>query len=240
MLYLHAIFKTMNRLFLSFAFLITFSFAKAQIHEIGVFAGGSNFVGDVGSMTYINPNEFAYGLIYKWNKSPRHSWRASVTNVKITGDDAKSNDERRILRNYDFENTIKEVSLGLEFNFFDFDLHDLDRQITPYVFLGLNYTHYKGLFILDHGTSFETRSDSDHGTLSIPMAVGVKSNITPHLVLGFEISPRYTFADDIDGSFPKNDNLKDLRFGNINSNDWYIVSGFTLTYTFGNKPCYCD
>lgn len=237
---MHAIFKTMNRLFLSFIFLLSFSFAKAQIHEIGVFAGGSNFIGDVGSMTYLNPNEFAYGLIYKWNKSPRHSWRASITNVKITADDAKSKDERRKQRNYDFENTIKEVSLGLEFNFFDFNLHDLDRQITPYVFLGLNYTHYKGLFIVDDGTSFETRSDAHHGTLSVPMAVGVKSNITPNLILGFEISPRYTLADDIDGSFPKNENLKDLRFGNINSNDWYVVSGFTLTYTFGNKPCYCD
>ena len=230
----------MNRLFLSLIFLFTFSIAKGQIHEIGVFAGGSNFVGDVGSMTYLNPNEFAYGLIYKWNKSTRHSWRASIKNIKITADDDQSKDERRKQRDYDFENTIKEVSLGLEFNFFEFNLHDMDRQITPYVFLGLSYTIYDGLYIIDNGTTVEKKSDSSHGTLTIPMAVGVKSNITPHLVLGFEISPRYTFADNIDGSFPKNEGLQHLRFGNINSNDWYIVSGFTLTYTFGNKPCYCD
>jgi hypothetical protein len=27
-----------------------------------------------------------------------------------------------------------------------------------------------------------------------------------------------------------------LKFGNINNNDWYVFSGLTLTYTFGEKP----
>ena len=38
---------------------------------------------------------------------------------------------------------------------------------------------------------------------------------------------------------PENDNFETLRFGNLNSNDWYVFTGFTVTYTFGNKPCYC-
>ena len=226
----------MNRLILSLLLLIAVS-TQAQTHEIGVFAGGSNFVGDVGETSYIKPNEFAFGLLYKWNRSPRHSWRASISTAKITADDDRSNDESRQQRDYDFENTIKEVSLGLEFNFFEFDLHQLDRQFTPYVFLGLTYTHYKGLF---YEAPNVTKSDSSHGTLSIPFALGVKTSLTKNLIIGFEVAPRYTFADDIDGSFPKNDNLQNTRFGNINSNDWYVFSGFTLTYTFGKKPCFCD
>jgi hypothetical protein len=226
----------MNRLIFSFLLLITVP-ALAQIHEIGVFAGGSNFVGDVGETTYIKPNEFAFGLIYKWNRSPRHSWRASISTAKITADDDRSKDASRKERNYDFENTIKEVSFGLEFDFFEFDLHQLKRQFTPYVFLGLTYTHYKGLF---YEAPNVTKSDSNHGTLSVPFALGVKTNLTEHFIIGFEVAPRYTFADNIDGSFPKNENLKNTRFGNINSNDWYVFSGFTLTYTFGRKPCFCD
>ncbi|CAM4040770.1 DUF6089 domain-containing protein [Flavobacterium antarcticum] len=226
----------MNRLILSFLLLIAVS-APAQIHEIGVFAGGSNFVGDVGETTYIKPNEFAFGLLYKWNRSPRHSWRASVSMAKITADDSESDMSSRKQRDYDFENTVKEVSLGLEFNFFEFDLHQLERQFTPYVFLGLTYTHYKGLF---YEAPNVTKSDSDHGTLSIPFALGVKTNLTKRLIVGFEVAPRYTFADDIDGSSPTNKNLENTRFGNINSNDWYVFSGFTLTYTFGRKPCFCD
>ena len=225
----------MNRFFLPLLVLIGLS-AQAQIHEIGVFGGGSNFIGDVGATTYVNPNEAAFGLLYKWNRSPRHSWRISLTHAKITADDDKSKAPSRQLRDYDFENTIKEVSLGLEFNFFEFNLHELDRQITPYVFLGLAFTHYEGLFFVGDN---EKKSDSNHGTISVPMVLGVKSNITPNLILGLEVGPRYSLADDIDGSFPKNENLIDQRFGNINSNDWYVFSGFTLTYTFGNKPCYC-
>ena len=226
----------MNRLIYSFLLLISIS-TSAQIHEIGVFAGGSNFIGDVGETSYINPNEFAYGLIYKWNRSPRHSWRASATIAKITADDDRSENPSRQIRNYDFENTVKEISLGLEFNFFEFDLHQLDRQFTPYVFVGLAYTNYEGLF---YKTPNNPISDSSHGTVSVPFAFGVKTRMTKNLIIGFEIAPRYTFADDIDGSFPKNDGLKPLRFGNINSNDWYVFSGFTLTYTFGRKPCFCD
>lgn len=226
----------MNRLILSIFLLIAFS-TSAQIHEIGVFAGGSNFIGDVGETAYIKPNEFAYGLVYKWNRSSRHSWRASISNAKITADDSKSDDLSRKQRDYDFENTIKEASIGLEFNFFEFDLHKLETQFTPYVFLGLTYTHYKGLF---YEAPNVTKSDANHGALSIPFAVGIKTNITQHLILGFEVAPRYTLADNIDGSFPRNDNLQNTRFGNINNNDWYILSGFTLTYTFGRKPCFCN
>ena len=38
---------------------------SAQIHEIGVFVGGSNYVGDIGSTRYINSNKFAFGFLYK-------------------------------------------------------------------------------------------------------------------------------------------------------------------------------
>ena len=50
----------------------------SQIYEVGVFAGGSNFIGDVGATNYINPNTSALGLMLKWNRSPRHSCRVSI------------------------------------------------------------------------------------------------------------------------------------------------------------------
>jgi hypothetical protein len=59
-------------------------------------------------------------------------------------------------------------------------------------------------------------------------------------VFGFESGARYAFQDDLDGSNPTNDNLSNARFGNLNSNDWYVFTGFTLTYTFGDKPCFCS
>jgi hypothetical protein len=85
----------------------------------------------------------------------------------------------------------------------------------------------------------ETKKDYEAGSFAIPMMVGVKSNILKNFVLGIEVGARYTFTDNLDGSNPKNENLEPLKFGNINSNDWYVFTGFTLTYTFTEKPCYC-
>lgn len=205
---------------------------QAQIHEIGVFLGGSNYIGDVGLTTYIAPNEPAFGLLYKWNKSPRHSYRFSYTQSKITSNDLDSNEASRNQRGYRFENDLKEVSLGLEFNFFDFNLHESSTKITPYVASGLNYflTKYT-LTNAKADLTVEGRTER-RKSIAIPMIVGIKSKITPSFVLALETGARYTLTDNIDGSFNQD-------FGNINNNDWYVFSGVTLTYTFGDKACYC-
>jgi len=66
------------------------TFCHSQIHEIGVFVGGSNFIGDIGSTKYISPNQPAIGGIYKWNRSPRHSYRFSLIYSELEGIDTKS------------------------------------------------------------------------------------------------------------------------------------------------------
>ncbi len=231
---MHAIFRLMKKIFI-FIFILGLTKLNAQIHEVGVFLGGSNYIGEVGKTNYINPNELAYGIIYKWNKSPRHAWRISYTQSKITANDLDSDVPGRKKRGYNFENNIKEVSLGMEFNFFEFNLHQFDRIITPYIYTGLCYTNYDELYVINGASKI----DINRGEFAIPMTVGVKSNITPNIILGFEVGARYTKTDNLDGSLPKNEDLEPLKFGNINSNDWYVFSGFTLTYTFGEKPCYC-
>jgi hypothetical protein len=224
----------MKRIIL-FIFILGLTKLNAQIHEVGVFLGGSNYIGDVGKTNYVNPNELALGLLYKWNKSPRHAWRISYTQSKITANDLDSNVPGRYKRGFNFENNIKEISAGLEFNFFDFNLHEFGTKVTPYVFSGLSYTNYDELYILNG----VTKTDINHGVFAIPMIVGIKSNLTKELILGFEVGARYSLTDNLDGSLPKNEKLESLKFGNINSKDWYVFSGFTLTYTFGEKPCYC-
>nr|WP_294928117.1 DUF6089 family protein [uncultured Flavobacterium sp.] len=208
---------------------------NAQINEIGVFLGGSNFVGDIGSTTYIAPEKFAFGILYKWNKSPRHSYRFSYTQSTIAGNDTKSEESSRNKRGFSFENNVKELSAGLEFNFFDFNLHDSDPKITPYIFSGISYFKYDDLYIANGVTEKNKKSNS----FAIPITLGLKSNISRHFVLAAEIGARYTFADNIDGSNPKDDSFANNRFGNLNNNDWYVFTGATLTYTFGQKPCYC-
>ena len=218
---------------MSFLCFFTLPTIHAQIHEIGVFLGGSNYVGDVGSTTYIAPNEPAFGILYKWNKSPRHAYRFSYTQSQISGNDGDSKEPGRYNRGYEFTNDIKELSAGLEFNFFDFNLHLERSKFTPYVYTGLSYFMYDNLYIV----SGETHENNSKSTIAIPMTLGVKTSFATNFVLGLEVGARYTFTDNIDGSNPSDSNLP--KFGNLNNNDWYVFSGITLTYTFGEKPCYC-
>lgn len=210
---------------------------NAQINEIGVFLGGSNFVGDVGNTTYISPEKLAFGVLYKWNKSPRHAYRFSYTQSTITGNDLDSPETGRNQRGYSFKNNVKELSAGLEFNFFDFNLHDYHTKVTPYVFSGLNFFLYDQLYRFK--TAPNTTYSKNSTSFAIPIILGIKSNITPSIVIGAEVGARYTFTDDMDSSNPNTKNTNIFQFGNLNNNDWYIFSGITLTYTFGEKPCYC-
>lgn len=207
-----------------------------QIHEFGVFAGGSNYIGDVGKRDYFSPNDFAYGLLYKWNRSTRHAWRFSYNMASITAKDVESNAPNRKDRGFEIKNRIKEVSAGLEFNFLEFDLHQSNYVFTPYVYSGLSAFIYDEVFVV--GT--ESKTDYQSYSFAIPMVVGIKSRLTNHLVIGLETGARYTFTDNLDGSNPKNKNFEDLKFGDLNNKDWFIFTGITLTYTFGKNPCFCS
>ncbi|HPE84212.1 MAG TPA: DUF6089 family protein, partial [Aequorivita sp.] len=117
-----------------FLILSTAFYAHSQTYEIGGMIGGANYIGDVGSTSYINPNSFAVGGIFKWNRSARHAFRGSVMVAKLKGDDSKSSNNRRKERGYSFENTVKELSIGLEYTFWDFDVHAQKSISTPYLY----------------------------------------------------------------------------------------------------------
>ena len=212
---------------------------QAQIYEVGVFLGGSNFIGDVGSTKYIAPKKPAAGLLLKWNRSPRHSFRASVIFTELEGNDKDSDDPRRIARNYDFKNSIVEFSAGMEFTFLDFDLHSMDPQMTPYLYTGISTARHKNYFFNNSG--IQTFENTNSWAYGIPMVLGFKATAFQGLILAAEIGVRYTFSDEIDGSVPDAPSRRaPYSFGNLNSNDWYVFSGITVTYTFGQKPCYSD
>jgi len=215
--------------------ILTIQYSHSQINELGVFVGGSNFIGDVGATNYISPNKLALGAVYRWNRSTRHSYRASLIYTELEADDLKSDDPRRTQRGYSFTNKIMEASIGMELTFFDFDLHSERKMATPYLYSGITATNYDDFYFLNTQTSEKNL----RWTLGIPMAIGFKTTFIDNFVFSIEVGARYTFTDGIDGSYPKDTNNQSNRFGNINNNDWYVFSGVILTYTFGQNPCYC-
>lgn len=211
--------------------------AVAQTYEAGVFVGGTNFIGDVGATDYISPNLPAFGGIFKWNRSPRHSFRATVIYAQIEGLDSKSDDPRRLQRNFSFNNTLLEISAGIEFTFLDFNLHQPDLKGTPYLYTGVSTARHNNYFFNNIGERIDENTKS--WAYGIPMVIGYKTMLTTNIIFALEIGARYTFSDEIDGSVSDNVGRQQFNFGNINNDDWYVFSGVTLTYTFGRKPCFC-
>ncbi len=206
----------------------------AQTYEVGVFAGGLNNIGDVGKTNYIAPSGLAFGGLFKWNKSKRYAWRGSILYGTFEADDAKSDLASRQQRNYAIDNSVLEVSAGLEFNFVEYNLHQLGPVFTPYLYTGLTYFRY-GYHYFDAGQVQDINQKD--GALAIPMTVGLKARLNNVLIIGAEVGARYTFTDNLDGSNPEGSNYEPFSFGNILSDDWYVFSGITVTYTFGRKPC---
>ncbi|WP_397364782.1 DUF6089 family protein [Olleya sp. R77988] len=227
----------MKQLTLLILTLCSLQFSNAQINEFGLYLGGSNFIGDVGATDYIAPNQLALGVLYKWNRSTRHSYRMSLTFTELEGIDKNSDDPSRQIRGLEFTNQIIELSAGVEFTFFDFDLHQDGFVSTPYLYTGVSVAQHDNFFYNNLGEIVS--EDTESYAYGIPMVLGFKAAVTPEIVLAFEVGARYTFSDEIDGSIPDAGELSSRSFGNLNNNDWYTFTGVTLTYTFGKNPCYC-
>jgi hypothetical protein len=214
--------------------LLTATLAGAQTYEAGLFAGGANNIGDIGRMNYISPSGPAFGALFKWNKSKRYAWRAHMIYGRFTADDSKSDMRSRQQRGLRMENSILEASAGLEFNFVEYNLHKLGPAFTPYLYTGVTYFRYDFNYF-DAGQLIDV--GQREGSFAIPMTAGAKMRLNQFLILGLEVGARYTFTDNLDASNPEGSNFEAFRLGNVFSDDWYVFSGVTLTYTFGRKPC---
>ena len=83
----------------------------SQFHELGLFLGGSNYIGDIGTDQYIDPNSPALGLVYKCNVTDRYSLRGGFTFTKLTETEYNNNDLNRFRRSYKADNNIQEATV---------------------------------------------------------------------------------------------------------------------------------
>lgn len=217
-------------------FILISNFSYSQIYEVGFIIGKSNFIGDIGNTSFIKPKNNIFGGVIKWNRSPRHAFRFSFLKTKLEANDFDSSDPRRIERGYKFKTPLNELSIGMEFNFFEYDLHDYNIIFTPYLYTGIIYSNFNEQLLINNIISDSSKKIS---TFGIPVVIGLKQRILYNFILSFELGARYTFTDKIDGN-SYNTNGIIYNFGNINNNDWYMFLNLNLTYTFGEKPCYCN
>lgn len=151
----------------------------SQTYEIGPYIGGANYIGDVGSTNYIAPKSLVAGGIFKWNRSKRHSFRLSILHTTLEADDKNASENRRQERGYSFKNELTEASLGIEYTFWEWNLHNLQPQFTPYLYTGLT-----GIFTEDQYINRKNRivPGDNKITAAIPMVLGVKGTLNTNWV----------------------------------------------------------
>ena len=206
----------------------------AQINEVGVFLGGSNYIGDIGRSTWIYPNSYAIGGVYKWNMHPRYSIRGNYTYSKLVGDDLQSNNSYRKNRGFEFQNSIHEVALGIEFHFFKYNLSKIGYTKTPYILLQGAVVNYSTV-AYESTTNGTVAISKRTYNFTMPVGIGYKTKLANNIGIAFETSFRYTFKDDIDGYPPIVDGV---NVNYSNNNDWYVFTGITIVYAFGREGCY--
>lgn len=216
---------------------LSFSAAIAQRHEIGVFGGGANVIGDIGRSNYINPMPVSYnsdkitdklpialGLIYRFNFNPHMGVRFNAIYGKVIGNDAVAPEKYKKERDYAYKNNILEGSLLFEYNFFDINNENAAKH-SPYIFAGVGAFMYdKNLYTISHtfardengvvivpesiDTQVSTKTEKE-SNFTFPIGAGYKIKYKHNWVISAEVGFRYTRTDNLDHSFS---NYSDFTF----------------------------
>ncbi len=178
--------------------------------EIGVFLGGSYYIGDLNPMGHFNQfTKPAGGIVFRYNFNPRLSARGNVLFGAIEGDDSFSNSPAQLQRNLHFKSNISELSGQLEFNFLDYEIGNEKHGFSPYIFGGLAGFHfnpqasYNGNWVdlQPLGTEGQglpgaaSKRKYKLTQLSLPFGVGIKANLAKNIGVSVEWGMRKTFTD---------------------------------------------
>ncbi|NOR88584.1 MAG: hypothetical protein GQ527_13350 [Bacteroidales bacterium] len=175
---------------------------RAQTLDVGVFGGGSYYLGDINPNLHFVGTQAAYGGFFRFNYKDRWGFRIGATRGKLKADDQDFasinasqvylsgdydiNDPNLIYyavsnRGLNFETDITEVSFLFELNFFPFFVGSHRNTWTPYIFAGLSMYMYNprpiggGPNLRDLGTEgqgFDDRPEP-YGNMALAIPFGI-------------------------------------------------------------------
>lgn len=195
-------------LFLSTALSIN---VLGQRSELGVFAGGAYYLGDLNFRKHFGLTKPAIGVLYRYNINTRFTIKVSATYGTLIGDDASKVGENK-QRNLSFESPVTDISTNVEFNFWRYFTGSIKHRFTPYIFGGFSIfsfnpkTFYEGewyklqpLHTEGQGTSvYPERRPYARTQAAFSFGFGFKISISKDICLGGEWGMRKTFTDYID------------------------------------------
>lgn len=180
--------------------------------EAGIIVGGGNYIGDINPKYNLYNTNIMYGVIYRYNFSPRWVVKASAMFGSVGAEDSHFKN----IRNLSFESKINELALTCEFNFFDYQTGSRKHRVTPYIFGGIgvffmnpkaqiiNPLTYEREWVELQPLSTEGQGMDGYDNpysltqVSVPFGLGLKISLSSIVCVGLEWGLRMTFTDYID------------------------------------------
>jgi hypothetical protein len=220
--------------------------------EIGLFGGGSYYIGDINTRNHFIPSHPAFGVLFRYSTNYRYAFRGGINRGLISANDAHSGEADQIERNLNFRSYIYEAHAIAEFNFVEYRIGHDRYKFTMFVFAGLAGFYFDpqvysaNSYWSVHGLQTEGKSYSKV-QISVPFGVGIKWSVTDKIGLGLEWGPRHTFTDyldDVSGTYPEHisngGGFTDQTIngsarpggmrGNPSTRDWYFFYGLTASF----------
>ncbi len=186
--------------------------AQYHSHDIGVFLGGSYYIGDLNPARQFSMTQPAIGVFYRYNHNYRLAFRGGFNFGNIQGDDSQTDNPDQLERNLNFKSRVDELYVQAEFNFWEYKVGHTDYIFAPYLFLGVAGFHFNPMANLGNqwielrplATEGQNTSQNINRKpyklyqMSVPFGIGFKLSFSKQITLGFEWGPRKTFTDYLD------------------------------------------
>jgi len=240
--------------------LFTGYIANAQDFEVGLFGGGSYYLGDLNPGIHFLNTQPAYGALARYNVDTRWAVKLGVTQGKIMGNANQSSflPDRELT----FTSSITDISAVAEFNFFRYFTGSKRDWITPYIYAGVSIFFFNpkanGYSLRDLGTEgqnvgYSGRKPYSKVSYGFPFGLGVKISLARRLGMQVYWEMHKTLTDYLDDvsttyylngyaidpanveqlmSDPSMNHQPDMQRGNSKDQDWYSFFGLSLTYKF--------
>lgn len=192
------------------AFFSLSALAQFARSEVGVFGGVSYYVGDLNPSKQFLLCKPGFGIIYRYNLSPRFALKINGLYGTIEGNDAIS--KANIKRNLSFKSYVTDISAQIELNFLKYVTGHEKYKFSPYIFTGISLFNFNPRARYE-GTWYELQPLGTEGqgttipdvkkrysltNVAIPFGLGVKYSPAKFLCIGFEWGLRKTFTDYLD------------------------------------------
>lgn len=198
--------------------------------EIGAGAGLTGYLGDFnGSLTKdLQPMG---SLLARYNFNPYMGLKMNVSYGKMKGksSDVKTYYPKFAESPYEFNNTLIDVGLTYEYNFWPYGTgreYRGAKRLTPFVFGGFGATYVK----LDKGDKKSVFS------ANLPIGIGVKYKLGERTNIGLEWAMHFSLSDELDG---QKDPYDIKSSGIFKNTDCYSSLQVTFTYSFMAKCRTC-